>query len=273
VKHSRQEAAIPMKFIQPLAVIATMAAFAGSVSTASAITKGKPDGNRHPFVGALVSYDPDSGDKYLTCSGTLIARDLFLTAAHCLEDEPSDQYVSFDSFVGAPDVGPDVTLYHGQAYGDPDFAGNTTGPGDTHDLAVVVLDKPLRAHRFARVAPVGTLDRLSKVLDRLRYQVVGYGREGHDDNGFYGGGGKRYAYSGWLSLSDYTFELDQSGDQGGSCNGDSGGPVFLGSTRLEVGITVDGDPYCQQNSINVRLDTQSAHDFIDPFLARSGSQR
>ena len=255
-----------MKFHKTIAVFATMAAFAGSAGTASAITNGRDDHNRHPFVGALVSYDPETGDKYLTCSGTLIARNLFLTAAHCLEDEPSDQYVSFDGFVGAPDVGPDVTLYHGDAYGDPGYAGNTTGPGDTHDLAVVVLDQPVRARKFARVAAIGTLDRLSKVLDRLRYEVVGYGREGHDDDGFYGGGGKRFAYSGWLELDDYTFKLDQADGHGGSCNGDSGGPVFLGNTRVEVGITVDGDPYCQENSINVRLDTKSAHAFIDPFL-------
>jgi secreted trypsin-like serine protease len=251
-----------MKLIRTIAAVASAAVFAGSATTASAITNGKPDRGRHPWVGALVSYDPSTGDKYLTCSGTLISPTVFLTAAHCLEDEPSDQYVSFDSFVGAPDVGPDVTLYHGQAHADPKFSGNTTGPGDTHDLAVVVLDQPLRWHPRAFVAPVGTLDRLHRILDKLPYTVVGYGREGHDQDGFFGGGSRRYGFGKWLSLDDYTFQLDQSDDIAGTCNGDSGGPVFLGITRVEVGITVDGDPFCQENSINVRLDTKSAHDFI-----------
>src|SRR3954454_16338344 len=209
----------PMKLRMTLAALATVAVLAGTAPGAQAITNGKDDRGKHPWVGALVSYDPSTGEKYLTCSGTMISRSIFLTAAHCLEDEPSDQYVSFDSFVGAPDVGPDVTLYHGKAYADPQFAGNTTGPGDTHDLAVVVLDQPIKRWKFARIAPVGTLDRLGRVLDRLRYKVVGYGREGHDDDGFFGGGGRRVADSGWLSLDDYTFELDQSDGHGGSCNG------------------------------------------------------
>ena len=52
------------------------------VPMAQAITFGQPDGDGHPNVGAMIVLEPD-GVKYLYCSGTLIAPDVFLTAAHC----------------------------------------------------------------------------------------------------------------------------------------------------------------------------------------------
>jgi V8-like Glu-specific endopeptidase len=251
-----------------LVAIATMAACALPVPGAQAITNGTADEGRHPWVGGLVSYDPETGEKYLICSGVLIDRDVFLTAAHCFEDEPSDLYVSFDDFIGAPDVGPEVKLHHGQAHGDPDFEGNTTGPGDTHDLGVVVLDRPVKRVKRARLPRIGALDKLSDYAHKIRWKVVGYGREGHDGEGFFGGGSRHYGFGSWLSLDDYTFKLSQLATDGeaGTCNGDSGGPVFIGNTRTLAGISVDGDTYCQEDSINVRLDTRSAHGFLDRFL-------
>jgi hypothetical protein len=64
------------------ALLATMAlAMWLATGMASAITYGQPDGNRYPYVGAVVGAD-EQGEG-LGCSGTLIAPDVFLTAAHC----------------------------------------------------------------------------------------------------------------------------------------------------------------------------------------------
>ncbi|MGD2078410.1 MAG: trypsin-like serine protease, partial [Chloroflexota bacterium] len=52
------------------------------VPLAMAITFGEPDGDAHPNVGAMIIHEPDGVD-YLYCTGTLIAPDVFLTAAHC----------------------------------------------------------------------------------------------------------------------------------------------------------------------------------------------
>jgi V8-like Glu-specific endopeptidase len=257
-----------MKFRMMFAAIATMAAFAGSAAAAHAITNAEPDNGRHPWVGALVSHDPETGERYLICTGTLISKTVFLTAAHCLEDEPSDLEVSFDSFVGAPDVGPEVELHSGQAYGDPLYAGNSTGPEDTHDVAVVVLDRPVKGVKPAVLPARGALDRIERVADRIPWAVVGYGREGHGEDGFFGGGSRHFGFGSWLALHPFTFELSQRADRGeaGTCNGDSGGPIFIGKTPVLAGISVDGDPLCQENSINVRLDTDSARSFVLPFL-------
>ena len=257
-------------------MVAGMAALASAVpaSTASAITGGQADEGRHPWVGALVSYDPETGDKYLICSGTLIAPKVFLTAAHCLLDEPDDLYVSFDSFVGAPDVGPDVKLYHGQAYGHPKFV-DETAPGDTHDIAVVELDEAVQGIKPARLAPRKLLDKLERadIVDDVRFGVVGYGREGYDaeEDAFFGGGSRFFGFSAFGNLESHKLNLTQraaDGD-GGTCRGDSGGPVFLGKTKTVVGIVSDGDPLCQETSVNYRTDTKSAHSFVRGFLRHS----
>src|ERR671913_677786 len=69
---------------------------------ASAITYGQPDGNRHPYVGAMVVADEQG--EFVFCSGTLIAPDVFLTAAHCtaaIEEFGFDfEGVTFDNEFG-----------------------------------------------------------------------------------------------------------------------------------------------------------------------------
>lgn len=246
---------------------ATTAAILIPATSAGAITNGQSDEGRNPYVGALVSYDPETGDKYLICTGTLVKSHVFLTAAHCLVDEPSDLYVSFESFVGAPDVEPDVELHHGQAHGHPLFE-DETAPGDTHDLAVVILDEPVRGIRPARLPNTNTLDKLNRrdLLARVSFRVVGYGREGFDGENFFGGGSRRFAFSPFASLEPYKLFLSQEGDEGGTCRGDSGGPVLLAETRTVVGVTSDGDPTCQETGVYYRTDTRSARSFLKPFL-------
>ena len=239
----------------------TLASFCLMGAPASAITNGTPDDGRHPYVGALVTHDGKGRKHQLICTGTLVSPTAFVTAAHCLVGEPTDLFVSFDAFVGAPDVGPEVALHPGTATGHPQFV-DETAPGDTHDLAVVRLDPPVEG-----IAPaeLPTPDRLAEPHG-TRYDLVGYGREGRTTQGFYGGGTRHFATGPFASLEPFKLMMDQTGTNGGTCNGDSGGPVLLEGSRTVVAVVSDGDPECAVSSVNYRLDTESARAFLDDFV-------
>ncbi len=55
---------------------------------------------------------------------------------------------------------------------------------------------------------------------------------------------------------------------GGTCYGDSGGPIFLGgsSSNQLVALTSTGDAACTATSVNYRLDTQEARAFLDNYV-------
>ena len=69
------------------------------------------------------------------------------------------------------------------------------------------------------------------------------------------------------ALNDgYNLQLQGHGDGlGGTCNGDSGGPVFLGSStsNLIVSVTSFGlDSLCRGTDFSYRVDTQAVQDWI-----------
>lgn len=255
-----------LSFTRSGVAVAITAVAVACAPQAHAITNGQGDDGRHPYVGALVTHDGKDRKKRLICSGTLISRTVFLTAAHCLLDEPTRLYVSFDAFVGAPDVGPGVVLHPGTAAGHAAYI-DSTATGDTHDIGVVRLDAPVQGVAPATLPRPDALGKLqaSGRLAQTSMEVVGFGREGYDGKRFFGGGGRRFGQGAFGSLEPYKLNTDQSGTFAGSCNGDSGGPVLLAGTSTVVAIISDGDPYCQINGINYRVDTDSARDFLDDF--------
>ena len=80
--------------------VAAILGVAVGMGPAQAITNGTPDGDLHPNVGTVVAdWRPGSPGPDITCSGTLIAADVFLTVAHCvefLESEGFAVHVTFD---------------------------------------------------------------------------------------------------------------------------------------------------------------------------------
>src|SRR5690242_9899234 len=113
------------------------------VPGAGAITNGGPDGNGHPYVGALLAQQAFSDGTWEECSGTLIAPRVFLTAEHC-DEGVSRVAVTFDSSYDAATG----TTYWGTWHGDPQYSNAT---GDPHDIAVVVLDKAVKGITPARL--------------------------------------------------------------------------------------------------------------------------
>jgi secreted trypsin-like serine protease len=234
-----------------------------SALTALAITYGQPDGNRHPQVGALVGQF--EGGSYPYCSGTLISPTVFLTAAHC-NLGTSRVYVTFDT-----KFSPKSRLHAGTFYYDPQY---NWRQDDTHDIAVVVFDKPVAGITPARLPRAGQLDSLSV---NQKFTVVGYGGQepvnqpggpviGYLDTREFSTASLNAVNPTWLRLS----QNPATGDSG-ACYGDSGGPNFLGAgaaeTNVVAGTTITGDALCKSTNVIYRTDTPSARNFLSGFVA------
>jgi hypothetical protein len=219
------------------AVVSLVAALS-VVATAAAVTGSTPDGTAHPYVGALVV------DGSVTCSGVLIAPNLFATARHCGLDG-TRVGVSLDSRL---DEG--WTLLAGTFEVD-------TSKGS--DLAVVVLDTATRVTpaSLPNAGSVAALDRKSTVTS------VGYGYSGQAADGTWIYDGlRRVADSPVLDVTKTLLKF--STRSGGPCMGDSGGPQLAGDTVLS--LTSAGPRDCTGRSEGYRLDTVSARAFLARFL-------
>jgi V8-like Glu-specific endopeptidase len=237
-----------------------------SATPARAITFGQVDGTLHPWVGALV-VETSPGVKDWICSGTLVAPNVFLTAAHCLAGSgipAHDVWVTFD-----PAFSPTGRFFRGTYTVDPLYG--STPSSDYHDLAVVVLDRSPHISP-ATLPAVGLLDVVG-VRDQS-FTAVGYGqvrdaKTGGPHTGYYDGI-RRYVSQSFQSLTSttVTFSMNPATGDGGTCYGDSGGPHFVGDTTVLVAVTITGDMYCRSTDKDYRIDTPDSLAFIRSFITR-----
>lgn len=241
------------------------------VPMAYAITFGQPDGEGHPNVGAMIVDEPARGIR-LYCSGTLIAPNIFLTAAHCTaaaaarDVDPHDVYVTFD-----PIWNGDVTPHRGTYNLNPNYGHDMH---DLHDVAVIILDEPITDIDPATLPPAGLLTDMKKAheLKGQQFVTVGYGTLRDDKTGgphALGDYGERYfAGQTFLALKPYWLQISMnpSTGSGGTCYGDSGGPHFLGESDMVVSLTVTGDAWCRATDVTYRLDTDSARSYLSQFV-------
>jgi secreted trypsin-like serine protease len=256
-------------------LIIAAVAVAALVATGSAyaITNGQRDGNAHPNVGAMMAFDDPSQPNTLQelCSGTLVAPQVFLTAAHCtdflLNDlHTTDVFVTFNTNSGE---GPYI---HGTMVQSPAYNGKPAQNGN--DVAVILLDTAPQGITPAALPPVGLLDSMkaNKTLTQSSaFTAVGYG----DGNRQVGGGQPTFAFDGFrgnatsffnaLTTSWLRLTQNASVGAGGTCFGDSGGPNFLGTSNTIAATTISGDSACKSTNVDLRMDTQSAQDFLAQF--------
>lgn len=245
---------------------------------AAAVTFGEPDGTGHPYVGLVVFYD-GTGTPTHRCSGTLLSATVFLTAGHCTDGTASAQ-VWFT---------PTVTI----AQGFP-FSGGVTGTPNTHpnfgfqnfpntsDVGIVVLDSPVSSSTYGALPSLGFLDSLAtrRGKQATNFTVVGYGLQEVVPN--FSALRERFRASQQLvnlrsALTD-GFNLqatnapgkgtgDGTTPPGGTCFGDSGGPVFYGNTNVIIGITSFGlNQNCKGSDFAYRTDITNSQSFVGTFL-------
>jgi Trypsin len=247
--------------MKKLIAAAVAVAAVAAAGTALAITNGGPDGNGHPWVGALLAPHAYSDGTWETCTGTLISPTVFLTAAHC-DEAVSRVAVTFDSSYDAKTG----TVHWGTWHADPRFDQKQSDP---HDVAVVVLDKPVKGITPARLPKAGSLDSL-KVGDPIT--AVGYGAQSVT----MGAGGANFHYAdiryvavGSVSAMNTAWiraSMNPSTGDGGTCYGDSGGPNFLGDTNIVAGTTITGDFVCRATNVDYRMDSASARSFLAEYV-------
>jgi len=270
-----------------LAVLSMLAVIAPS---ASAITGGQPDGDRHPNVGLILFYTEDGRFR---CSATLISPTVLLTAAHCTDGVLGSTLVTFDSVIaeqppspfpvaadpseGYTDAEIEAAGYlSGTAYTHPEYSG-FTDLANWNDVGVIVLDEPVSGIAPAQVAPLGYLDQFSQpALNSTIFEVVGYGTEVRKPAS---GPQKpqpmsyplirRYTTLPGQKLTPQILQLNGNPNDvrggGGTCFGDSGGPVFLNGYLVAVTSYVYTDN-CRYLSGYQRVDIEVVQDWLADFL-------
>jgi len=273
-----------------LAAILSLLTMVGLATVpAFATTGGAPDGDAHPNVGLILYY---TAEGRFRCTATLVSPTVLLTAAHCTDGHKGKALVDFRSFIsngptsGYP-VAIDTTAGYTQA--QIEAAGFKSGVAHTHpeysdftdednwnDVGVVVLDTPVTDLPLSPIAGLDTLDDYAQpTLSQTLFTAVGYGTE------------IRKAESGPQKPTPMSYPMlrryvDMPGQKltpqilqtngnihdtrgtGGTCFGDSGGPVFLNGEIVAVtsyGLTSN----CRYIGGYQRVDIDVVQDWLAEF--------
>ena len=236
-----------------------------------------------PMTGALLlsgtvqSEDGPTRTGFIpNCSSTLIAPDVVLTAAHCVDPLALDdsgflvermvwsrQVDLYDRLLalmsGIPNEDPPADAVEVIAAAlHPGWQAGLTivGLGRLDDVALLFLAEPVETVRPA-VLPSSTAD--DGVQPGERATVVGWGLQtteqpADESNRFYGV--KRIGKSPIGAVGDYEFQLGTDPSDPRQCSGDSGGPVFEKDTTMVIGIasrTWDESGCQSRGAVNTRV--------------------
>ena len=282
------------------ATVALVAAMTMSLGgSASAITGNYQRDFDHDFVGLLVFYttpDPETGDPFShRCSGSLLADHVtVVTAGHCTEGVDEGRIYFAQS--AAPNYDPDafaglggdettgypyeggITFHRADNYGFHDFEGFP----ENLDVGVVVLDEPYStpSGEYGILPDVGAVEDYAggtSYKHDVRFTPSGYGLSATKPVAI--SFRERLMTTSYLvnskaPITDFNLKTTANPSQGkgGTCSGDSGGPILFQGTNVIAAVTSFGNnAVCKGLDFSYRLDRQAVLDWIlDPNRVDAG---
>ena len=210
-------------------------------------------------VSARIWFRQDAGARF---NGTTVTRDP-------LTGYP-DRCINDPNFNDADEVC--VTAHEMYNFGFNNFAGFP----NTRDVGVVILDEPVKLKEYATIAPAGTIDTIQSRKGNTTFTVSGYGvSDGHAASDPVQSFRERLMATSTLVNTESSWNdgfnvqtQSNGGDRGGTCSGDSGGPVFYPANSNQiVAVTSFGKSNPNEGCIGTdyayRTDRQEVIDWID----------
>jgi hypothetical protein len=208
-----------------------------------------------------------------------------LTAGHCTEEFGNVNdvtYVRFDEDAFGDYTGDtsqwlaDNWIMAAEVIPHPQYDDFAEFPM-TYDVGLVILSEPVELDEYGELPEEGLLETLvvGKGRKDRQFTVVGYGWQGAI-NPFYADENMRRkgevslievksTYAGGASAK-FTNNPGRGNGSGGSCFGDSGGPVLWKDTNIIGAVVSWGITPCVGVDYQFRVDTATALDFVNGIV-------